>query len=125
MGGSSASVATGFGADAPGFANGGYRRPRVISFLPAVFAKERNEPHRRYVFPFELVPMPREEMQNLLFAISQWNEKSPILGELFHVRFRNVGRRSSNENCIERRELAPSQCTVAEHEGNVVRSHLL
>src|SRR5215211_2615930 len=105
-GSSSTLAAVGAEPEAPGRAKGGKRMP-VISRLPALLAKERNEAHRGYVFPLESPIAPREEMQNLLFPVSKRDQQSPVFRELLHVSLRHIGSRSSDEYCIEWRKLPP------------------
>src|SRR5689334_6191185 len=95
------------------------------SCLPAVLAEQRNESHGGDVFAVEIPAFLREEMQHLLVAIAERDQEPAVVRELLDVCVGHRRRSGANEDRIKRSKPAPAESSVAEHEGNVVRAHLI
>src|SRR5688572_2641500 len=86
------------------------------SALPAVFAEEWHKSHRGEILFLELFASTREQVQHLLIATAERNQKSSTLSELLDVRGRNHRSCRSDKYRVVWRELRPAKGPVAQHE---------
>src|SRR6266566_3491288 len=87
--------------------------------LPAVFAHERHKPHRSDLHLLELVTATGEQVQGLLFLVTEGNKNTSTFRQLLVVRRRHLRSARAYENCIIRRVLPPAQSSVSQQERDV------
>src|SRR5689334_10156473 len=95
-------------------------RPR--SGRPAILAYERDESRRSDVTALELLTSLREQHENLLITVTDRDQQSTPLRELFGERRRHARRSGRYENRIVRRVLPPAERAVSGQQGDVRRT---